>query len=463
MNQKQNLIIKCFLKKQNILMTGAAGSGKSFVCNAIKEMIEKQNRFNLGFDKEITFTQNPDENFFVNYEKEIKFGVTSMTGISAQNIQGYTLHSFLGIGLATKPVDDLYNTIMKTKTKIGKLIYYPLQQLWKDLDILIIDEISMMGMELFEKIESLARKIRENDKVFGGIQMILIGDLFQLPPVFNKFSNDTFCFKSEVFKSCMDRIIILDEIKRQTDEVFIKCLNEIRMGEISYETKQIINSCASKYIPLDKEITRLFSRNIDVDDYNNENLLELNNPIKTFNIEVIQSDLFKKNNKHYISNQLKILPAKVELCVGALVMLTKNMKDRDLFNGSQGFVTGFEGDNPIVMFRDGNELVITPYEYEFSNNTKTITKNNIGPYDYKFSLKQIPLKLAWAISIHKSQSSTLDKVVIRIRDCFAPGQAYTALSRVKNLEGLYIEGGVDWRRIFPDEEVKQFYNLLEEK
>ena len=343
--------------------------------------------------------------------------VTSTTGTSALLINGTTIHSFLGIGLGKASVDILYLNIIK-KPYIAKR--------WRDLNVLIIDEISMLDPELFDKLEQLARSIRKNNLHFGGIQLILSGDFLQLP---NVSDPDSFCFEAKSWSKCIDIVVYLTEIFRQNDEVFQKVLSEVRIGNLSDESVGILESRIDTKLTNDFGIipTKIYALNVDVDNENQRALDTLAE--KNENLEFCEYNrthtVLKKSLK-FVDEKLKkvcIAPETLQLCVGAQVMLIYNL---DLEAG----------------------LAIDYHEWIIEENGEKI-----------LSICQIPLKVAYACSVHKIQGITLDYVEIDMQDIFEAGQAYVALSRVKTLAGLSIKN-FNVENIFSNKKARKFYENL---
>lgn len=393
LNNKQNEAYSLMTRGQNLFLTGPAGTGKTSI---IKIYVKT-------------------------YGCARKIAVTSSTGTSALLMNGTTLHSYTGIGLGTCKVENIV-------TKINQRNY--LRKRWLELDTLIIDEISMISPALFDKLEEIARIIRQNNFPFGGIHLIISGDFCQLPCIGEK----KFCYEAKTWKKCISHTIYLDEIIRQSDSEFQKCLNHIRMGEVPKDVEKILQSRVGKIVTNKYGIspTRLFPLNYDVNRVNDQELDKLAADGREFfeyemtiipygscgNLQIAK-DKFRKN---CVAHEI------VQLCVGAQVMLIYNMDlDSKLANGSRGVVTGFSNDLPVVKFLNGSEYVIDYHSWDMTENNTKILK-----------AIQIPLKLAYAISIHKSQGCSLDCVEIDLGQIFEYGQGYAALSRVKTLEGLSI-------------------------
>lgn len=416
LNTKQNTAYCQMAMGKNIFLTGPGGVGKSTIIKLFVQM----------------------------HSQSKKIAITSTTGTSALLINGVTMHSFLGIGLGKGSVGSMSKKIMQ---------FPKMKKRWTELDVLIIDEISMLSPELFDKIEEMGRIIRRNNKPFGGIQLILSGDFCQLPCI----DSDDFCCHSKSWSSCIENIICLTEIIRQTDIIFQNCLNSIRLGEL---TNEVINTLDSRVgVKLINEFgitpTKLYPLNWNVDTVNNSELDKLadNEDIEFFeyNMEIKVEQHVK--DKQAAKDKYKkhcSAPEVVQLCVGAQVMLLYNLSlESKLANGSRGVVVRFVNDLPVVKFLNGIECVIDYHIWEVEEMDLRTMK-----------IIQMPLKPAYAISIHKSQGSSLDYVEVDLTDVFEYGQAYTALSRVKNLEGLSIIGyDIDKIRTHP-KAIEFYRNLL---
>ena len=408
LNELQYSTYTSILQGKNIFITGPAGTGKS-------EIIKL---------------------FYNIYKYSKKIAICSTTGISAILIGGSTLHSYLGIGVGRGSVHHLYTKIKKNPFNLKK---------WKELEVLIIDEISMLSPELFDKLEEIARKIRKNNKPFGGIQLVLTGDFLQLPCI----DSNKFCFESESWKKCISLIINLTKIIRQDDNKFKECLNNIRIGNI---TENIIDTLKSRInFKLSNKDgikpTILMSLNRNVDKINKKEIDKLNTDIYEYDLELTSSHNLPEYIKEKIVNNC-IAQKTLQICVGAQVMLLCNLDlENKLANGSRGIVIDFIDDLPLVKFLNGEQRIIDYYSWKIEeNNKKTI-------------IEQIPLKLAYAISIHKSQGCSLDFVKLDLSNVFEYGQSYVALSRVKSLEGLSIKN-IDFDRIIVNPVAKEFYDSL---
>ena len=388
LTDKQKKTFTLMEKGKNLFITGMGGTGKSFVINLFREK----------------------------YNNTKKIGITSTTGISALLINGVTLHSFLGIGLGDKPVDVLYNNIFRNKR---------IRDRWCKLEVLIIDEVSMLLPDLLDKIEELARMIKQSSKPFGGIQLILSGDMLQLPPV----KSEKFCFEAKCWKNCIEHTIYLTENLRQNNKEFQDCLSELRKGTVSEKNEKLLKTRENVDVENSFGIspTKICSLNSEVDEINYKKLLELNEPdIYEYEIEIEMDKpgLFLPKIEK-CCNLVECL----QLCKGAQVMLLTNLNAEDgLVNGSRGVVIDFVEDLPLVQFLNGDEILIDYHTVDIEKNDTVIGR-----------ITQIPLRVAYAVSAHKIQGHTLDCCEIDLKNFFDYGQAYVALSRVKSLDSLKLK------------------------
>lgn len=415
LNSKQEHAYNIMCNGKNIFLTGSAGTGKSYIIKLFNKL-NKQRK---------------------------NIAVTSTTGVSALLIGGTTLHSFLGIGLGTSSSDALIMKIMEKDYLLKR---------WRQLDVLIIDEISMLSPMLFDKLECVARHIRHNDEPFGGIQLILSGDFCQLPCI----DSNVFCNEARSWNSCIEEIVYFTEIIRQSDPVFQECLNYLRIGEVPSSVIEVLRDRIGVELRNNLGIkpTLLCPLNRDVDKINERELDRLaeENDVEFYEYEMELEIVPGVKNRRYVEERFRkntTASEVLQLCVGAQVMLLINLDfDSGLVNGSRGVVVNFVEERPVIKFLNEEERIIDYHIWEIEENDRL-----------QLRAKQIPLKLAYALSCHKSQGISLDYVYLDLLNVFEYGQAYVALSRVKTLEGLSITG-IDLDKIKAHPKAIEFYKNL---
>lgn len=425
LNLEQQKAFNLALKGASFFLTGPGGVGKTYVIEKITEELNRE-------------------------EKVV--AITALTGCAALLLgrKAKTLHSWAGIGLGKESTSVLVAKIKKFKNLAVR---------WKYTDTLIIDEVSMFTPDLLEKLNEIAQALRKNCRPMGGIQCIFVGDFFQLPPV-NKGSEETiFVFESPVWKQCVPTTVELTQIVRQTDPVFHTILNEARSGILSNESMKILrNRKDLKWQSLEIRPTLLFSRKDAVDQVNSINFKKLKGDRHTYKATTIVSgdsivDIESPDVKlsiRKLDHDAPYIP-ELTLAVGAQVMLLTNRnQEQGLVNGSRGIIVDFGKTiqaYPIVKFRNGIVLEITPAEWA-CDDFETVKR------------QQVPLALAYAVTIHKSQGATLDCALIDIgSSIFECGQAYVALSRVKSLDSLYI-WELEKTAFITHDKVHEFYEEL---
>lgn len=429
---KQKAAFDSYLNGENIFMTGGGGTGKTFIIKRIYKHAKNNNR---------------------------RISVTALTGVASilLDCNGTTIHSWSGIGIANKPDIQILNKIIRSK-------FY--RENWENTDILIIDEISMMSARIFELLNQLGQRIRHNRRPFGGIQIIFSGDFFQLPPV----KETIFCFESPYFMNSFDTIIYLNKIYRQTDSIYKKLLMNMRKGLITKSSIKLLNeklSQTSDEIMNDSQITRLVptkQKAQDINEFFINKIKEKKYIYKRTYKETYDTlspkdkakfDLMSETEKELEYKFIKestLTEERLELKMGAFVMCIANIDlELKIANGSTGVVIGFTDEKyPIINFGTENtsNVVIGKREWK-SENIPGI------------SVYQLPLILAWGITIHKAQGLTLERAIVDVgKDLFEAGQMYVALSRLKSLEGLYLKDfNVENLKI--NRNVIKFYEALE--
>ena len=372
---------------KNTFITGFPGSGKSYLIESVCKYFK---------------------------ESKINYGLTALTGCAAILIGGRTLHSFLGIGLAKGTPVELYKLIRRREGLLPKLIA---------LKTLIIDEASMLSDQLFDKICELFKLIHGNNKAFGGIQIILVGDMSQLKPV-----EGDYCFHAGNWDFSGIQILNLTENMRvQNDPEFEKLLKHIRWGVCTETDFNILESMKNTVFPDYIYPTKLFSTNKDVDSINQFELGKLiQSGAQTINYPIRYTDnpyKLKRSTEYVISNKI---PEFTKICVGAQIMITRNLDfDNGIVNGTKGVVVSLNSTSVVIKLVNGKGYSLSYF-------------NHIDP-ENKIDFKYLPIVLAWAMTIHKSQGMTIDSLEIDLgSSIFTDGQAYVALSRARNKESVLI-------------------------
>ena len=374
----------------NVVLTGAAGSGKTTVL--------------------LDFIQDARANGKV-------VAVTATTGLAATHLNGTTIHSWSGIGIHDSLSEHMLQSLPKQR----------LDTIQKT-DILVIDEISMLHDYRLDMIDTILRHARRSERPFGGIQVVLSGDFFQLPPINRAGGRQgSFVHRSRAWQEADFNVCYLTtNYRQQQDESYAELLQAIRdntMSEVQYERLQ---SRIGAFVDPFETVTKLYTTNVDVDSVNSKKL-------ETIKESTVRYFMETTGKKQFVDTLKKscLAPEVLELKKGAAVMCIKNAQDKSYVNGSLGTVVDFEKgtDYPKVALGDRRVVTIKPDTWEL-NDGEII----------RASLTQLPLRLAWAITVHKSQGMTLDAAEIDLSKAFTPGMGYVALSRVKNLQNVYLKG-----------------------
>lgn len=368
-------------------ITGPAGSGKTHLLNQYIDWCKSQN---------------------------LEVAVTASTGIAATHIGGRTIHSWSGMGIQDQMDEQQLDELAQKEY---------LHKRFVDTDVLVIDEVSMLSADQLDLLDQIARKLRRGDAPFGGLQVVMSGDLFQLPPI-TDHNSPQYITEANVWDRADIAICYLTEQFRQEDPEFESLLADIRAGNVSEGTKDTILSRKHDGDTDLTDVTRLYTHNKDVTEINHKRLEEIDE-------ELFVYDMRTKGPKKK-TDQLKkstLAPEKLKLKVGAQVMFVKNDPGDQFVNGTRGEVVNFTSGKPVIRTNDGRE--ITPNRLRWS-------RSQIDSSDAYIS--QLPLRLAWAVTVHKSQGMTLDEAAIDLSKTFVEGQGYVALSRLRTLAGLHVLG-----------------------
>lgn len=358
----------------------------------------------------------------------IEPAITASTGIAATHIGGFTIHSWSGIGIRRDLTTYDLDRIAQNRNVVRRV---------GNARILIIDEVSMLSARTFSMIEAVCREIRRNPGPFGGLQVVLVGDFFQLPPVSKREdgeeeqislvkseSREQFAFFSPAWNTLNPLVCYLSEQHRQEDVVFLEFLSAVRRAIVVEPHRQLLRT---RYAPKPKDgITQLYSHNADVNAINDAELAKLVGKVKTFEMASRGPDKLVAALKRGC-----LSPEILSLKIGARIMFTKNdITTHRYVNGTLGTVTGFsETGYPIVKTNAGRTIYAEPDEWHIEDSGRVLAR-----------IIQIPLRLAWAMTVHKSQGMSLDAAHMDLSDTFEYGQGYVALSRVRTLAGLSLAG-----------------------
>lgn len=389
MTQKE--AIEILKMGKNVFVTGPAGSGKTHLINQYIAYLKSHN---------------------------VDIGITASTGIAATHMGGVTIHSWSGMG------------IKSTLTEYDLEAMEERQYLWKRFEsvkVLVIDEVSMLHHFRFDLLDTILKRMKRNDLPFGGIQVVLCGDFFQLPPVTRMGEPPAyFIYKAEAWKKAGFTICYLSEQYRQSgDDAMLSILNEIRSGEVSDESRESLKERFQKKTIEGVEPTRLFTHNVDVDTQNETELSKLEEGEVEYYMETVGKDAIVESLKKSC-----LAPEVLRLKVGARVMCVKNNFEEGYANGTLGVVVSCKPyENPVIRIASGKLVTIEQASWKIEEEGKV-----------KAELSQYPLRLAWAITVHKSQGMSLDAIEVDLSKSFQPGMGYVALSRVRTIEGLTIIG-----------------------
>jgi ATP-dependent DNA helicase PIF1 len=411
--------LSAILQGKNILLTGPAGTGKSHTIKIVRDLYSKRG---------------------------LKVAITATTGVSAVLVEGKTIHAWSGIGICNTKESALKRVMSqgKARERITSTV------------LLIIDEVSMLSGHMLDILDYIFRIVRCNSNAFGGLQVILCGDFYQLKPV----KSDSYAFNAANWDSLIHEVHELSFIFRQNDVSFCQALNEIRVGEVTLRTMELLNACIGRQFEGDIQPTELYPTNDDVSWLNENELWKLASETNRIRETVALDEVIEKprpriprGEKFYAEcserlNKDCLAPSLLQLAVGAQVMLTKNINvDGGLANGSRGVVVDFgpQGE-PVVKFRNGHVVHMTTCQWVMRINETT-----------KVRRTQYPLRLSFALTVHKAQGLSLDMVRVDLSRVFQHSMHYVALSRIRSIDGLSITN-IDWNTVSVDPRVREFYN-----
>lgn len=386
----------------NVFLTGEPGSGKTHTINRYVAYL---------------------------HERGIEPAITASTGIAATHISGMTIHSWSGIGIKTMLDKRELDRFASNKYVSPRILR---------AKVLILDEVSMLAPETLSMVDAVCRSVRHSLEPFGGMQVVLVGDFFQLPPVVKMESRESvqtelierprarFAYNSPAWTRANLAVCYLTEQYRQDDDTFLSILSAIRQGTFDEDHLCQLETRKVEHHAVSKNITKLFSHNADVDRVNGEMLSKLPGELETF-------FMTQKGPEALVTALQKgcLSPETLHLKIGAAVIFTKNNPKKGFVNGTLGVIDNFDKMTgyPIVKTKNGKRIEVEPVDWTVQENGKE-----------RVRITQLPLRLAWAITVHKSQGMSLDEAVMDLSRVFEFGQGYVALSRVRRLSGLHLLG-----------------------
>lgn len=386
MTQAQALDI--LLSGRSVFLTGSPGAGKTYVLNEFVRRARTARR---------------------------RVAVTASTGIAATHIEGVTIHAWSGLGTWEK---------LTTNAKKQLLRNDGLRRRYRETDVLVIDEISMLHSSRLDLLDKACQLFRGNHAPFGGLQIVLVGDLFQLPPVTRTGELPDFAHLSAAWAALDPDVCYLTEQHRQEDDGLLEVLQAMRGQVIGQEHIDALETRIGDEPPADTPLIQLCTHNRHADEVNQRQLAVLTGDSRTYGMVTHgqSADLAQLA-------QGVLAPETLELKAGAEVMFVVNHSGAGYANGTRGQVIGFSRGLPRVRLATGKTITVEPHRWVLAEDGRE-----------RAQIVQLPLRLGWAITIHKSQGMSLDAAVIDLRQCFTPGMGYVGLSRVRSIEGVYLTG-----------------------
>jgi ATP-dependent DNA helicase PIF1 len=400
---KQDEALQILKTGANVFLTGEPGSGKSYVAARYLAYLRRES---------------------------IPVSITASTGIAAAQLGGTTIHAWSGIGTRSRISRSDLDYISKNRRVTDRI---------KKARVLIVDEVSMLSGPTLSSVGEVCQYVRKNNAPFGGLQVVLVGDFFQLPPVFRRDEraapemdsqdeedNSPFAYASRAWRDLDPSICYLTEQHRQTDTEFSSLLSAIRSNRFGKAEAGLLASRRLSHDGLPQSVTRLFTHNMDVDRINQAELIKIPGEPYSFYMTATGDKLLAEGLKRGC-----LSPERLDLKIGAVVMFTKNDPEGRFVNGTLGAISDFSREDgfPVVITKGGLTVSAKPAEWKVSEE-ETV----------RAGIEQVPLRLAWAITVHKSQGMSLDAAVMDLSNAFEYGQGYVALSRVRSLSGLHLLG-----------------------
>ena len=382
---RQDKALEILKTGANVFLTGEPGAGKTYTIDRFKEWLDKEHR---------------------------DYAITASTGIAASHLNGSTIHSFCGLGIRRNLNKEELDGIKRNRWVVERI---------RQVKTLVIDEVSMLDAVSINDVHNVLQAVHNNKKPFGGVQIVFVGDFFQLPPVSKGDENRHFAFESHAWQAAAPVVCYLTEQHRQSDPEFLEILTAMRSGGITEVHRERLIACQRT----EKPDTILYTHNADVDALNKSELAKLPGKVHTYMMQSGGNDILVQTLKRGC-----LSPEKLELKKGAVVMMTRNNFNEGYVNGSIGKVKDItKGGDPIIELLNGKTVRPEMAEWNFTERKEV-----------KAFIRQLPLRLAWAITVHKSQGMSLDNASVDLSKTFEFGQGYVAVSRVRTLQGLHLAG-----------------------
>ncbi len=377
------------LDGRSLFLTGPPGAGKTFILNEFIRRARAQGK---------------------------TVAVTASTGIAATHIGGVTIHSWSGLGIKDF-IDARTRQQLAGNAKLSKR--------YNSTDILVIDEVSMLHGHRLDLVNEVCKLLRKSERPFGGLQVILVGDLFQLPPVDRGNGQPDFVHLSAAWDELQPNICYLSEQHRQQNDGLLDLLEAMRRGELQDYHEDLLKTRLGIKPAEGQIITRLYAHNVDIDTVNQRHLMALQDQMYDYEMETKGAAVKIEQLQRSV-----LAPELLEIKAGAEVMFVANNPGAGFVNGTRGQVVDFDDNKPIVRLHGSSRKIkVEPHSWKLEEDGKI-----------RAEVSQLPLRLAWAITIHKSQGMSLDAAEIDLSKTFTPGMGYVALSRVRSLDGLYLNG-----------------------
>ncbi len=386
---KQSQALAVMLSGEAVFLTGPPGAGKTFVLNQFVKRATKSGK---------------------------TVAVTASTGIAATHINGTTIHSWSGLGI---------RDMLGSRDRLQLAGNAKLVKRYNGTDILVIDEVSMLHGHRLDMINEVCKLLRKSERPFGGLQVVLVGDLFQLPPVNRGGEAVDFAHESAAWEELQPKICYITEQHRQQNDGLLELLEAMRSGDLDSYHEELLNERLGVTPDAEQPVTRLYAHNVDIDTVNQRHLAALKE-------EVYEYEMTTKGAAAKVEQLRRsvLAPELLELKVGAEVMFVANNPSAGFVNGTRGQVVEFRDDQPVVQLTKNKRTIkVSPHSWKLEEDGRV-----------RAEVAQLPLRLAWAITIHKSQGMSLDAAEIDLGKSFTPGMGYVALSRIRSLDGLYLSG-----------------------